>query len=160
MGIPFMAVAFGNGGVTIKNFKQDFDNPAERIKPAIIDYTDASGGGTNLYSGVKLVIEGMNEGRRKFPDSHGIIFVITDGGANVGLTGEDLRNYIEENRGRLTFKAFGLSGSPLERTMIQNYLNLYFGSNNCTYPEKFEDLPDEAFRLLRTNLIQFKRFIQ
>lgn len=160
MGIPFMSVAFGDNAKTIKDFKQDFDNPAERIKPAIIDSTDASGGSTNLHAGIEVVIKGMNEGRRRYADSHGIIFVITDGGANSGLTGEALRDYVEENRGRLTFKAFGLSGSVGERQQIQGYLNLYFGESNCAYPEKFEDLPDEAFRLLRTNLIQFKRFIQ
>lgn len=160
MGIPFMGVAFGDGAVVIKDFKQDFDNPAERIKPAIIDYTDASDGNTNLHAGIELVIEGMNEGRRQYSDSHGLIFVITDGEANRGLTGEALRDYVEENRGRLTFKAFGLSGNAYERQAIQEYLNLYFGESNCAYPERFEDLPDEAFRLLRTNLIQFKRFIQ
>ncbi|MDP2664057.1 MAG: vWA domain-containing protein [bacterium] len=160
MGIPFMSVAFGDEAKTIKEFRQDFDNPAERIRPAIIDNTDASGRSTNLHAGIEEVIKGMNEGRRQYSDSHGIIFVITDGGANKGLTGEDLRNYVEENRGRLTFKAFGLSGNASERQQIQGYLNLYFGESNCAYPEKFENLPDEAFRLLRTNLIQFKRFIQ
>lgn len=160
MGIPFMSVAFGDNAKTIKDFKQDFDNPAERCKPSIIDCTDASAGSTNLHAGIKVVIEGMNEGRRQYSDSHGIIFVITDGGANRGLTGEALRDYVEENRGRLTFKAFGLSGSAGERQQIQQYLNLYFGESNCAYPQRFEDLPDEAFRLLRTNLIQFKRFIQ
>lgn len=160
MGIPFMSVAFGDNAVTIKDFRQDFDNPAERIRPAIIDHTDASGRSTNLHAGIETVIKGMNEGRRQYTDSHGIIFVITDGGANRGLTGEALRDYVEENRGRLTFKAFGLSGNTSERQQIQGYLNLYFGESNCAYPKRFEDLTDEAFRLLRTNLIQFKRFIQ
>lgn len=160
MGIPFMGVAFGDGANMIKDFRQDFDNPAHRIKPAIIDYTDASDSSTNLHAGIELVIQEMNEGRRHYADSHGLIFVITDGGANQGLTGEALRDYVEENRGRLTFKAFGLSGDTNERQMIQQYLNLYFGQSNCAYPEKFEDLPNEAFKLLRANLIQFKRFIQ
>ncbi|MBI2315405.1 VWA domain-containing protein [Candidatus Daviesbacteria bacterium] len=160
MGIPFMAVAFGNDAKVIKSFRQAFDSPAEKIKPALIDYTDASGGSTNMHAGIEEVIKGMNEGRRNYADSHGIIFVVTDGGANVGLTEEALRDYVEENRGRLTFKAFGLSGNAVERQQIQGYLNLYFGESNCAYPQKFEDLPDEAFRLLRTNLIQFRRFIQ
>ncbi|MFA5933438.1 MAG: vWA domain-containing protein [Microgenomates group bacterium] len=160
MGIPFMGVAFGEDAVVIKDFQQDFDNPSERVKPAIIDYTEAVDNSTDIHAGIELVIEGMNEGRRRYTDSHGLIVVITDGGANQGLTGDDLRDYVEENRGRLTFKAFGLSGNANERQQIQNYLNLYFGESNCAYPEKFEDLPDEAFRLLRTCLIQFKRYLQ
>ncbi len=159
MGIPFMGVAFGDDAEVIKTFREDFDSPADRIKPKIIDYTDASGGSTNLHAGIETVIESMNDARRKYPDSHGLIFVITDGGANRGLTGEALRDFVEENRGRLTFKAFGLSSSAHERQAIQEYLNLYFGESNCAYPEGFKDLPDEAFRVLRVNLMQFQRFL-
>lgn len=159
MGIPFMMEAFGSGAEPIKTFRQDFDNPAERIKPKLIDYTDASSGSTNLHAGLELTIREMNEERRRLPDSHGLIFVITDGGANAGLVGNALHNYIEEHKGRLTFKALGLSENPSERQVIQNYLNLYFGEANCAYPESFEDLPDEAFRVLRVNLFQFQRFL-
>lgn len=158
MGIPFMGTAFGSSANVIKSFRQDFDNPSERIKPGIIDATDASGGGTNLYDGVKVTIEAMNEQRRRLSDSHGLIFVITDGGANQGMVGENLRSYIEENRGRLTFKSFGLSDGAGERQSIQNQLNFYFGESNCAYPEGFEDLPDEAFRVLRVNLMQFQKY--
>lgn len=157
MGIPFMAAAFGDDADVIKQFRQDFDNPSERIKPKIIDATDARGGSTNMHAGIEVTIDAMNDQRRKVRDSHGLVFVITDGGANAGFTGDALRNYIEENRGRLTFKAFGLSGSSNERNSIQNYLNNYFGESNCAYPEGFEDLPDEAFRVLRVNLMQFQR---
>lgn len=159
MGIPFMGVAFGDDAEVIKTFREDFDSPADRIKPKIIDSTDANGGSTNLHAGIEVVIEEMNDARRQYSDSHGLIFVITDGGANRGLTGEALRDYVEENRGRLTFKAFGLSSGDHERQSIQEYLNLYFGESNCAYPEGFKDLPDEAFRLLRINLMQFQRFL-
>ena len=158
MGIPFMAASFGDDAKVIKEFKQDFDDPNERIKPKLIDATEAVGGSTNMHSGIEVTIESMNKERRRLPDCHGIIFVITDGGANRGLTGQQLRDYIDDNRGRLTFKAFGLSSNESERQQIQDYLNLYFGESNCAYPQTFEDLPDEAFRLLRTNLIQFQRF--
>lgn len=160
MGIPFMASAFGQDAEVIKAFKQDFDNPSEKIKPKIIDATDASDDSTNLFAGIKITIGAMNEKRRIVSDSHGLIFVITDGGANAGLTGTALKSYIEENRGRLTFKAFGLSGSQNERNNIQNYLNDYFGEGNCAYPEGFEDLPNAAFRLLRINLMQFQKFLR
>jgi len=159
MGIPFMMGAFGDGAESIKTFRQDFDNPGEKIKPKLIDNTDASGGSTNLHAGLELTIAGMNEERRRLSDSHGLIFVITDGGANAGLVGDTLHNYIEEHKGRLTFKALGLSENPSERQTIQNYLNLYFGEANCAYPEGFEDLPEEAFRILRINFIQFQRFL-
>lgn len=158
MGIPFMAAAFGDDAKIIKSFRQDFDNPAEKIKPQIIDATDASGGSTDMHAGIAVTIEPMNEQRRKLGDSHGIIFVISDGGANAGLTGDALRSYIEDNKGRLTFKAFGLSGNSNERDVIQRYLNDYFGDSNCAYPKGFEDLPDEAFRVLRVNLIQFQKY--
>lgn len=159
MGIPFMVSAFGDDAEVIKQFRQDFDNPSERIKPKIIDATDARGGSTNLHAGLEVTIEAMNEQRRRLQDSHGLIFVLTDGGANAGLTGDALRDYVEENRGRLTFKAFGLSEGEHERESIQGYLDHYFGESNCAYPEGIEDLPDEAARLLRVNLMQFQRFL-
>lgn len=159
MGIPFMGAAFGDDAEVVKTFRQDFDNPAEKIKPKIIDATEANGGSTNLHAGMEVTIEAMNEQRRRLRDSHGLIFVITDGGANAGLTGDALKNYIEENRGRLTFKGFGLSSSDHERASIQTYLNYYFGESNCAYPQGFDDLPDEAFRVLRINLMQFQRFL-
>lgn len=152
MGIPFMVSAFGSNAEVIKQFKQDFDNPAEKIKPKIIDSTNASAPSTNLYSGIEVTIKAMNEERRRLRDSHGLIFVITDGGANAGLTGQELINYIEENRGRLTFKSFGFPGT-------ETFLNQCFGESNCVYPKGFEDLPGEAFRLLRTTLIQFQRYL-
>jgi len=153
MGAPFMVSAFGSDAEIIKNFRQDFDNPAEKIKPKIIDATSANAPSTNLYAGINVTIEAMNEERRRLRDSHGLIFVITDGGANTGITGNELKTYIEENKGRLTFKAFGFPGT-------QGFLNGYFGSSNCVYPKGFEDLPDEAFRLLRTTLIQFQRYLR
>lgn len=159
MGVPFMMGSFGSKAKDIKTFRQDFDNPAERIKPRLLESTDASEGSTNLHAGVELTVEEMNDQRRRLKDSHGLIFVITDGQANRGLTNEALRDYIEENRGRFTYKAFGLSGNEGERQQIQNYLNLYFGESNCAYPSNFEDLPDEAFRVLRINLMQFQRFL-
>lgn len=159
MGIPFMCASFGDETKSVKTFRQDFDDPKDKVKPRIIDATDASGGSTNLFEGVQMTIEEMNNQRRNFYDSHGLIFVITDGGANQGLVGQELQDYIEENRGRLTFKAFGLSGSPSERGEIRNNLNFYFGESNCAYPENFENLPDEAFRVLRTNFIQFQKYL-
>lgn len=152
MGIPFMTAAFGDNAEVIKQFRQEFDNPAEKIKPRIIDATEANAPSTNLHAGLEITIEKMNEERRKLRDSHGLIFVITDGGANAGLTGSQLQNYIEENRGRLTFKAFGFPGT-------EYFLNGLFGESNCVYPKEFEDLPDEAFRVLRVSLMQFQKFL-
>ncbi len=159
MGIPFMATAFGDKAEVIKEFRQDFDDRSQRIKPKLIEATEALGGSTNLHAGIKMTIEAMNEQRRRLRDSHGLILVITDGEANKGLSGDALGDYIKENQGRLTFKGFGLSAGEQERAKIQTYLNLYFGESNCAYPENFEDLPDEAFRLLRINLIQLQRFL-
>lgn len=159
MGIPFMMGSFGSNANAIKTFRQDFDNAAERIKPRLLQATNASEESTNLHAGIELTVEAMNDQRRRLKDSHGLIFVITDGKANKGLTNEALRDYIEENRGRFTYKAFGLSNNETEKQQIQNYLNLYFGESNCAYPQGFEDLPDEAFRVLRINLMQFQRFL-
>ncbi len=159
MGIPLMVSTFADEAKTIKEFKQDFNDPAQRIKPKLIESTDASGSSTNLHQGLDLIIQEMNHQRRKAPDSHGLIFVITDGQANAGLTGPALKDYIEDNRGKLTFKSFGLSQSEGERQNIQNYLNGYFGQSSSCYPQTFDDLPGEAFRLLRVNLIQFQRYL-
>lgn len=160
MEVPFMIESFGDSAETLKDFKENFDDASDRNKPRLIDGTDASGGNTNLHQGVEKVIDAMNNYRRIVPDSHGLIFVITDGGANRGLVGEELKDYVDEHKGRLTFKGFGLSRNEEERQEIQQYLNLYFGEQNCAYPQNFDDLPDEAFRLLRVNLMRFSRFIR
>ena len=159
MGIPFILTAFGDGANIIKELRQDFDDPSKKIKPKLIDATDASDGSTNLHAGLELTIKAMNEERRRLRDSHGLIFVITDGEANVGKTGRVLKQYIEENKGRLTFKAFGLSKNQQERISIQTTLSQYFGDSNCTFPLSFEDLPNDAFTLLRKNMAQFQRFL-
>lgn len=159
MRIPFMGVSFGETPKVFKSFRQFFDNPADRVKPALIEATEADERSTNLHDGLKLIIDEMNDQRRRLKDCHGIIYVITDGGANAGLVGQKLKDYIDENRGRLTFKAFGLAESDRERQGIQQTLNFYFGEDNCSYPQNFDDLPDEAFRVLRTNLIKFQRFL-
>lgn len=157
--IPFMGVSFGEAPKVFKSFRQLFDNPSDRVKPALIEATEADEGSTNLHDGLKLIIDEMNDQRRRLRDCHGIIYVITDGGANAGLVGQELKDYIDENRGRLTFKAFGLAQNEGERQGIQQTLNFYFGEDNCSYPQNFDDLPDEAFRVLRTNLIKFQRFL-
>lgn len=160
MGIPFMGTSFGSRAEIFKTFRQDFDNPAERIKPKLIDATEANAGSTNLHDGLDKTIEEMNKERRVVPDAQGLIFVITDGQANAGKTGTDLRNYIEERRGRLHFKAFGLSANEAERQQIIEYLNNYFGDSNCAFPQTFENLPDDAYRILRISLTQFQKLLQ
>ncbi len=160
MGIPFMVSAFGSRAEVIKSFRQDFDNPAERIKPKLMDATEANSSSTNLHAGLDVTIEAMNAQRRIISDAQGLIFVITDGSANAGKTGSDLRSFIEERRGRLHFKAFGLSGNESERQQIMNYLNNYFGDSNCAFPQTFENLPDDAYRILRISLTQFQKLLQ
>lgn len=160
MGIPFMGTSFGSRAEIFKTFRQDFDNPAERIKPKLIEATEANAGSTNLYDGLDKTIEAMNQERRIVSDAQGLIFVITDGQANAGKTGTDLRNFIEERRGRLHFKAFGLSENEGERQQIIEYLNNYFGDSNCAFPRTFENLPDDAYRILRISLTQFQKLLQ
>jgi uncharacterized protein YegL len=160
MGIPFMGVSFGSEAEIFKTFRQDFDNPADRVKPKLMDATEANGGSTNLFDGLDKTIEAMHEERRIVPDAQGLIFVITDGQANAGKTGTDLRRFIEERRGRLHFKAFGLSESESERQQIMEYLNNYFGDSNCAFPQTFENLPDDAYRILRISLTQFQKLLQ
>lgn len=160
MGIPFMGASFGSEAEIFKTFRQDFDNPAERVKPKLMDATEANGSSTNLFDGLDKTIEAMHEERRIVPDAQGLIFVITDGQANAGKTGTDLRSFIEERRGRLHFKAFGLSESESERQQIMEYLNNYFGDSNCAFPQTFENLPDDAYRILRISLTQFQKLLQ
>lgn len=160
MGIPFMGTSFGSRAEIFKTFRQDFDNPAERIKPKLIDATEANADSTNLFDGLDKTIEAMNEERRIVSDAQGLIFVITDGQANAGKIGTDLRSFIEERRGRLHFKAFGLSENESERQRIMEYLNNYFGDSNCAFPRTFENLPDDAYRILRISLTQFQKLLQ
>jgi hypothetical protein len=158
MRIPFMGVSFADYATVIKEFGQDFDNPSYRVKPRLIDET-ISNGNTNMYAGLELVVNAMEREQRKLRNHHGLVFVISDGQANQGLKGEDLQHYIEEKRGRITFQAFGLAESSFERAQISEYLNYFFGESNCVCPESFEQLPLEAFRLLRLTLRRFRQLL-
>jgi len=151
LGIPFMAVSFGARAHVIKKFDQNFDSPTEKIKPRLLDATKANEGSTNIHEGIEIILTDMNEFRKKLRESHGLIFVISDGGANAGITGLELQNYIEEKKGKLTFKGFGLGGKGI--------LDYYFGAANCTYPDGIEDLPNKAYLVLRATLIQFQRYL-
>ncbi|OGD08206.1 hypothetical protein A2397_05715 [Candidatus Amesbacteria bacterium RIFOXYB1_FULL_44_23] len=156
---PFMATAFGESAEIVKSFEQDFENPQERIKPKLIDATNASGWSTNIHAGMETTFTALDTRLRRSPQSHGLIFVITDGGANSGLTGEDLKEFINSHKGRTTIIAIGLSENSQEREQIQEALNLYFEKQNCVYPEKFTDAPELISARLKTSFKHFKSLI-
>jgi len=139
--IPFMAASFAVGATVIKDFDADFEDPAYRIKPQILDSTTANGGSTDLSSGIYAVNAGMDA----FPNASRmkrIVFVLTDSGANRGLVGEELQRYIQEQQQQGTyFVAFGLGDDDEERGEVRRYLDYYFGRDSTIYPTSIEAIP-------------------
>jgi len=151
--IPFAVKFFGDHVEDVKNFDDDYDNPRTRIKPKLVELSDASGGSTNLSDPLEESFEEMTGARRKFPESFGAIFVISDGGANSGLTGEALKNLIRENQKGMIIQGFGLGAEG-------QALSGYFGEKNFVNPETFKKLPTAAFRILRVTLQRILKLSQ
>ena len=83
----------------------------------------------------------------------GAAFVITDSGANSGLTGDPLRALIARMQEEFVVGAFILSGH-FEDAKISRW---YFGEPNVIAPDNFTLLPRESFRVLRSTILRFAR---
>ncbi len=146
--IPFAIKFFGDKVVNIMKFEDDYDDPRKKIKPLLVQSADASGGSTNMGAPLVKANEEMVLAKRKFPGSKGAVFVISDSGANTGLTGSALKSYIEGMQKDFIVMNFILSDDSSEIEAA----NELFGGSNVVAPETFEQLPEEAFRILRVIL--------
>ncbi len=146
--IPFSIKFFGDQVKDIMTFDDDYDDPKKKIKPNLVRSANASGGSTDMGSPLKQAHEEVVAARRKYVGSFGAVFVISDSGANSGLTGDALKRYIEDIQKNFLVTNFILTKSPQEIESAKHY----FGEKNVIAPENFEDLPEESFKILRVTL--------
>jgi hypothetical protein len=148
MDVPFAIKLFGGEFMSLKDFNQDYDDPSQRIKPRLLQLTNASMGGTNISDPLKASCDEMLILKRKYPDSFGAIFVISDGGANQGLVKDELTHLIDQIKKKFIVTNFALSQDQRE---IREAIG-YFGERNVVAPASFKQLHGEAIRVLRTTL--------
>lgn len=142
--VPLSIKFFGDHLDELLDFQQNYDDPKEKIKPRLVDLADASGQWTNLSSALFKAKEEMAQAKREFPESVGAVFVISDGRANSGIVGQQLKEYIEEMQKNLLVYGFDLSGT--------GGVKLYFGDEYGVEVPSFAELPKEAFKALRFTL--------
>lgn len=152
-GIPFSIKFFGDQVRSIKTFEQDYDDGRNRVKPNLVKHADASGGSTDMGAPLTETEKEMNIARRKFANCVGAVFVISDSGANRGLTGPSLTELIRRLQKNYIVSNFILSTNKNEVAEAESY----FGEKNVIAPKNFTDLPDEAFRVLRVTLERMLR---
>lgn len=142
--VPLSIKFFGQQLDELLDFKQNYDDPKERVKPRLIELSDASGRWTDLSQGLIKVKEEMAQAKREFPGSVGAVFVISDGEANSGIIDDQLKALIEEMQKSLLVYGFDLSGTGEVKD--------YFGDTYGVAVRRFDDLPKEAFKALRVTL--------
>lgn len=144
MDVPFSIKMFGGTVTDLKDFSADYDDPATRIKPTLMSKLDASTNGTNISAPLQRAEKEMDGARKKLPDSFGAIFVLSDGGANQGLRGEELRTYIAALREKYVVMNFMLSSTDEE---VQDARKA-FGHKYVVAPKSFDRLPVESIKVL------------
>lgn len=156
--VPFAIKLFGDQVLSLKGFDEDYDETKFKIKPKLVFETDARGGSTDIGSPLVQAHEEMVKAKRKFSDSQGLIFLITDGQANSGLTGEDLSQRAQEIGKLFPIFVFGLAQG--QDPALKQYLEQTFGAGRVVMPERFEELPNQAQRVLFTQLHRLLRRLQ
>lgn len=155
LGVPFAIKFFDNTFCRVKDYTQPYEGMRNRVKPDLILLAERSGGATNMGAPLSVAFEEMKLARKKFPRSMGAVFVISDAGANAGLTGEPLRALVRRMQEEFVVGAFILSSHPGDIT-LNHY---YFGEENVVAPDNFADLPQESFHILKRTITTFaKRF--
>ncbi len=151
--IPFAIKLFGTDVITVKDFDQEFDDPRQRIKPRLIQQATASMGGTDIGAPLMKAHEEMVEERRRYKNSLGAIFVLSDSGANQGLTGSSLKGKVDEIREHFVVSNFILTTSSGEISEAKSI----FGDEHVVAPANFNELCPETIRVLRGTLDGFRK---
>lgn len=151
--IPFAIKLFGTSVISIKELHQDFDDPRERIKPHLLRNATASMEGTDIGTPLKVAYDEMIAERRRFKDSLGAIFVLSDSGANSGLTGAALKSLVEEIQRSFMVSNFILTTDSGEVAGAREI----FGERDVVAPSDFTQLCPESIRVLRGTLDDFRR---
>jgi uncharacterized protein YegL len=151
--IPFAIKLFGTSVITIKDFDQEFDDPRHRIKPALLRAATASMGGTDIGEPLIRAHEEMLAERTRYKSSLGAIFVLSDSGANRGLTGSSLKAKVDEVREHFVVSNFILTSSSAEVSEAKSI----FGDEHVVAPSDFRELCPETIRVLRGTLDGFRK---
>ena len=147
--VPLSIDFFGDSLDNLLRFGQDYDDPRIRAKPKLVEMSDASGVFTDLSAVLVKIQNEMAQARRMFPTSFGSAYVISDGEANHGITGEPLREMIEEMQKGMRVYGFDLSG--------RGEVKRYFGEDYGMEVSDFSQLPSEAYGRLSRDLDIFTR---
>jgi hypothetical protein len=153
LGVPFAVKFFDDTYCRVKDYREPYDGVRNRVKPNMILLSEAHGGATNMGAPLSVAYQEMLEAKKRYPNSMGAVFVISDAGANSGLTGEALRALIRRMQQEFLVGAFILTQSENDR-QLNRY---YFGNDNVVAPDHFADLPKESFRILRKTIIEFAK---
>ncbi len=144
--IPFAIKAFGDQVEEVVSFDEGWDDPTVKAKPRLMRKTNASGGSTDMASGLLETMKEMNSAKREYPGCHGAVIVISDSGANAGpMVGPALGEYVSRMQKSHTILNLLLSGSASDKQASA----VIFGERHVAVAEDFQTLPTEAFRLLR-----------
>lgn len=147
--IPFAIKAFGDQVEEVVSFDEIWDDPKVKAKPKLMRKTNASGGSTDMASGMLETMKEMIEAKREFPNCHGAVIVISDSGANAGpMVGKALGEYVSKQQKTYTVVNLLLSGSSHDIASSKEI----FGERHVAVAGDFHELPEQAFRLLRTVL--------
>lgn len=151
--IPLAISFFGEQVRPLTAFSDDFDDRAKRFKPKLMELGDPKDGSTNIEDPLRAANDTMVAARRVMPGMRGIAFLISDGGANKGLTGPALHELAQRIQQDFPVKGFALGGSKAE-------LEAVLGEGNVVGVDQFDDLPKEAFGMLRTELVRLKNMLR
>jgi hypothetical protein len=151
--IPFSIKLFGTSVVSIKDFDEDIDDPRNRIKYKLMKYANASMGSTDIGQALQAAKQEMLEKRRIYKDSLGAIFLLSDSGANTGLTGDALAREALDIAQRYALTNFILTNNQREIDEAKKI----FGEKNVVAPQDFNNLCPESIRVLRGTLDAFRR---
>ncbi|MFC1600147.1 hypothetical protein ACFL3T_03925 [Patescibacteria group bacterium] len=140
-GIPFSITFFDSGTERVMKFGQELNEKGSRVKVEMMRASKKSGG-TNIEKVLKEADEELKAGKKRYPECLSSIFFIGDGGANEGMTGQALTDYIDALKKKhiITAYALGSGGKAL--------INL-FGEDNTVEVDEFEDLHPEAKSTLK-----------
>jgi hypothetical protein len=110
-------------------------------------------GGTDIGDPLIRANEEMLAERRRYKNSLGAIFVLSDSGANSGLTGDSLKAKVDEVREHFVVSNFILTKSRGEVREAK----AIFGDEHVVAPSDFKELCPETIRVLRGTLDGFRK---
>lgn len=148
--VPFAIKLLGEKVTHIMDLGQDYDDIRLKIKPKLVQLTTAEEGATDLGSPLIEAHQEMFKSRRIYADSQGMIFLITDGQANSGLTGIALKEKADEIK-----KAYPIFVFLLENHSNPAFLSAMeaiFGSGFVTMTTNLTQLLPGAEKILLTQM--------